>query len=60
MLFAYALGMGFLLILIGTFTGLLASLPQSGQWMVRIKKGFGLMMIGVGEFFLIKAGQLLI
>ena len=60
MLFAYALGMGFLLIVIGTFTGLLASLPQSGQWMVRIKKGFGLMMIGVGEFFLIKAGQLLI
>lgn len=60
MLFSYALGMGFLLVVIGTFTGLLASLPRSGEWMVRIKKGFGLMMIGVGEFFLIKAGQLLI
>lgn len=60
MLFSYALGMGFLLILIGTFAGLLTSLPHSGEWMERIKKGFGIMMIGVGEYFLIKAGQFLI
>ena len=59
MLFSYALGMGFLLIIIGTFTGLLSSLPQSGQWMVRIKKGFGFLMIAVGEYFLVKAGQLM-
>jgi hypothetical protein len=26
---------------------------------VRIKKGFGVMMIVVGEYFLIKAGQLM-
>jgi cytochrome c-type biogenesis protein len=59
MLFSYAFGMGFLLILIGTFTGLLTSLPRSGEWMVRIKKAFGIMMIAVGEHFLIKAGQLM-
>jgi cytochrome c-type biogenesis protein len=59
MLFAYAFGMGFLLILIGTFTGLLTSLPRSGEWMVRIKKVFGVMMIAIGEYFLIKAGQLM-
>lgn len=60
MLFSYALGMGFLLILIGTFTGLLTSLPRSGEWMERIKKGFGIMMIAVGEYFLIRAGQFMI
>ncbi len=60
MLFSYAFGMGFLLILIGTFAGLLTSLPRSGDWMVRIKKGFGIMMIIVGEYFLIKMGQLMI
>jgi thiol:disulfide interchange protein DsbD len=60
MLFSYAFGMGFLLILIGTFAGLLTSLPRSGDWMVRIKKGFGIMMIIVGEYFLIKMGQLII
>ena len=60
MLFSYAFGMGFLLILIGTFAGLLTSLPRSGDWMARIKKGFGIMMIIVGEYFLIKMGQLMI
>jgi thiol:disulfide interchange protein DsbD len=60
MLFSYALGMGFLLIIIGTFTGLITSLPQSGQWMVRIKKAFGFLMIAVGEYFLVKAGQFMI
>jgi len=59
MLFAFAFGMGFLLILVGTFTGLLTSLPKSGSWMARIKKGFGILMIIVGEYFLIKAGQLM-
>ncbi len=60
MLFSFALGMGFLLILVGTFTGLITSLPRSGFWMVKIKKGFGIVMILVGEYFLIKMGQLMI
>ena len=60
MLFVYAFGMGFLLILIGTFAGLITSLPRSGNWMVTIKKGFGIMMIIVGEYFLIKMGQLMV
>jgi thiol:disulfide interchange protein DsbD len=60
MLFFFSVGMGFLLIVVGTFTGLLSSIPKSGVWMVRVKKGFGFLMIGVGEYFLIKMGQLLL
>jgi thiol:disulfide interchange protein DsbD len=60
MLFIFALGMGTLLILVGTFTGMLSSLPKSGIWIVRIKKGFGFLMIAVGEIFIIKAGQLML
>ncbi len=60
MLFAFAFGLGFLLILIGTFTGILTSLPKSGPWMVKIKQVFGILMILVGEYFLIKTGQLMI
>ncbi len=60
MLFFYACGMGLLLLLIGTFTGVLTALPRSGIWMVRIKKGLGLLMVLVGEYFLIKSGQLMI
>ncbi|MGB3400719.1 MAG: cytochrome c biogenesis protein CcdA [Candidatus Deferrimicrobiaceae bacterium] len=60
LLFVFALGMGSLLLVIGTFTGLLANLPKSGGWTEGIKKGFGFFMILVGEYFLLEAGKLLI
>ena len=59
MLFLFAFGMGFLLIIVGTFTGLLSTIPRSGAWMVTIKKAFGFLMIGIGEYFILKAGQVL-
>ena len=58
-LFTFALGMGVLLVLVGTFVGLLTSLPKSGVWMQRVEKGFGFFMILIGEYFLIRAGRLL-
>lgn len=58
MLFAFAYGMGALVILVGTFTGLLTSLPRSGVWMLRIQKFFGLLMIFAAEHFFIKTGEL--
>ncbi|OIP88643.1 MAG: hypothetical protein AUK55_15805 [Syntrophobacteraceae bacterium CG2_30_61_12] len=58
LLFLFAYGMGALVILVGTFTGLLTSLPRSGLWMTRIQKVFAVMMILVAELFFIKAGEL--
>jgi len=58
MLFAFAYGMGSLVILVGTFTGLLTSLPRSGIWMLRIQRFFGLIMILAAEYFFIKTGEL--
>ncbi len=60
MLFVFAFGMGALLLVVGTFTGILASLPRSGTWMVTVKKAFGLVMLAAGEYFILKAGQLMI
>ncbi len=57
LLFVFAVGMSLLLILVGTFSGVLASLPRSGIWMEKIKKGIGVVMILLGEYFLITAGQ---
>lgn len=57
LLFVFALGLGTLLILLGTFTGLLASLPKSGVWLVRVKQAFGIFLILVAEFFLVRAGK---
>lgn len=58
LLFTFAMGMGCLLILVGTFTVILTSLPKAGAWMLRIKKAFGLLLIALGEYFLIKAGSM--
>jgi thiol:disulfide interchange protein DsbD len=56
-LFVFALGMGVLMIALGTFSGVLASLPRSGEWMVRVKKAFGMAMILIAEYLLLQAGQ---
>lgn len=57
LMFVFAFGMGTLLILVGTFAGLLAAIPKSGQWMVRISRIFGWILLGTGEYFLINAGM---
>jgi thiol:disulfide interchange protein DsbD len=57
LLFVYALGMGTLLIVIGTFAGALTHMPKSGNWMNIVKKVFGFLMIGMGEYFLIQMGK---
>ena len=44
-LFDFALGMGVLFVLIGTFSGVLASLPKAGNWMIKVKYLFGILFI---------------
>ncbi|MHB8139242.1 MAG: cytochrome c biogenesis protein CcdA [Smithellaceae bacterium] len=58
LLFTFAFGMGTLLILIGTFTGFIASLPRSGSWMTIITRVFGVILIGAAQYFLYTAGTL--
>jgi thiol:disulfide interchange protein len=57
LVFAFSMGMGILLIVFGTFSGLAAALPRPGQWMVGVKKGLGLLMLALAEYYLISAGQ---
>jgi len=58
LLFVFAFGMGTLLIILGTFAGLLVSIPKSGRWMVRISHISGWILLAMGEYFLIRAGAL--
>jgi cytochrome c-type biogenesis protein len=58
LLFVFAFGMGTLLIILGTFAGVIAALPQSGNWMTKIKLISGLILIGAAEYFLYTAGTL--
>jgi thiol:disulfide interchange protein DsbD len=59
-LFAFALGMGLLLIVVGTAAGVLAALPKSGVWLERIEKAFGWIFIILAEYFIIAGGKLLV
>jgi thiol:disulfide interchange protein DsbD len=57
-LFSFSVGMCALLVLVGVSSGALARLPRSGAWMSWVKRGFGFVMLGVAEYYLIKMGQL--
>ena len=59
LLFVFGYGVGFLMILLGTFSGLLSSLPKSGVWLDRVKKGFGWVLLFAAEFLFVKMGGLL-
>ena len=60
LLFVFGYGAGFLMLILGTFSGLLSSLPKSGVWLVRVKKAFGWLLIFAAEFLFIKMGGLLV
>jgi thiol:disulfide interchange protein len=58
LLFTFALGMGTLLVIVGTFAGIVRSLPRAGTWMDRVRKAFGWLMVAVGAYFVFQAGRL--
>lgn len=59
-LFVFSLGMSALLVAVGISAGTLSRLPRAGAWMLWVKRAFGIVMLGVAEYYLIKMGQLLI
>ena len=58
LLFTFGYGIGFLMIILGTFTGLLSSIPRSGVWLERVKKVFGWVLILAAEYLFVKMGTL--
>jgi len=51
LLFVYALGRGVPIVLAGTFTGTLKRLRSLGQWSSLIEKASGVIVVGVGLYF---------
>ncbi len=52
-MFALSLGLGFPYLVLATFSNLLQQLPRSGDWMVWVKKVFGVILAAVGLFYLL-------
>ncbi len=53
LLLSFAYGMGLTLIISGTFSSILLSLPKSGKWLGYVKKLYALMLLGMGIYFII-------
>jgi len=58
LLFVFSLGMGALLLGVGTCSSFLTAMPRSGAWMVHIKTAMGVLMLFLAEYFFIRAGAL--
>lgn len=50
--FILSLGLGLPYLFLGTFSGSIRNLPRSGEWMVWVKKVFGVIMIAVAVYFI--------
>ncbi|HSM59758.1 MAG TPA: cytochrome c biogenesis protein CcdA, partial [Longimicrobiales bacterium] len=55
-LFVFSIGMTALLVLVGVSSGTLTLLPRSGRWMVWIKKAAAVILLGVAQYYFVKAG----
>ena len=58
LLFTFAAGLSTLLIIAGTFSGILSGLTRSGKWTLVIQKALAWALIFLGEYFIFKAGSL--
>jgi cytochrome c-type biogenesis protein len=59
-LMAFSVGMCSLLLAIVFAADSSLRLPRPGPWMLWVKRGLGLLLIGVAEYYLISMGQLII
>lgn len=59
LLFAFSIGMTTTVIVLGTFSGALKTLPKPGPWMEWVKKGLALFLFALGERYIMRAGGLL-
>ncbi|MEZ5358682.1 MAG: protein-disulfide reductase DsbD [Candidatus Zixiibacteriota bacterium] len=51
-LFIFAMGLGTLYLIIGTFSSAITKLPRAGMWMDQIKKFFGFVLLLMALYFL--------
>ncbi len=51
-MWSVALGMGVLLLAVGTFSGAAAALPKPGRWMDAVKHFFGILLLGLALYYL--------
>jgi cytochrome c-type biogenesis protein len=56
-LFVFSLGMTALLVVVGLFSGVLAALPRSGPWLIRVKRLAGILLIAVAGYYVFRVTE---
>jgi thiol:disulfide interchange protein DsbD len=51
LMFVFALGLGMLFLVVGTFSSVLMSLPRSGAWMIRVKHLLGATLFAAAWYY---------
>lgn len=50
--FVFSMGLGLPYLVLGTFSGLLTKLPKAGKWLHWVERVFGVVLLGLGAFYL--------
>lgn len=58
-LLSFSLGMTALLAAVGLFSGSVGLLPRAGTWMVWVKRGAGVVMLAMAEYYFVHMGMVL-
>lgn len=56
LMFSFSMGLGTILVAVGTFAGLLKILPRSGRWLSAVKITSGILILMMGQYYVYKAG----
>jgi thiol:disulfide interchange protein DsbD len=56
-LLVFSLGMSAILVLVGLSAGALAALPRSGPWLAWIKRGGGVLLLLMAQYYIFQAGR---
>lgn len=58
-LFVFSIGLTAVLVAVGLFSGTLAALPQAGKWTLWIKRGGGVLLLIMAEYYFVRMGTVL-
>ena len=58
-LFVFSLGLTALLVAVGIFSGVVAALPRAGPWTLTVKRVGGILLVGMAEYYFVRAGTVL-
>jgi cytochrome c-type biogenesis protein len=58
-LLVFSLGLTALLVVVGLFSGVLSALPRAGAWTLWVRRGGGVLLLAMAEYYFVRMGSVL-